>query len=45
MPYYREELKPGDAEKFKPGTILSGNWGYDQTNIDFYQVKTCYIYE
>ena len=26
---------------FKPGDILYNSWGYDQTNIDFYQVTRC----
>jgi hypothetical protein len=25
-------------ERFKEGTILVSSWGYDQTNVDFYQV-------
>jgi hypothetical protein len=25
-------------ESLKPGTILSGSWGYDQTNIEFYKI-------
>ena len=26
---------------FKPGDIIYNSWGYDQTNIDFYQVTRC----
>jgi hypothetical protein len=28
------------AEEFgiKPGTVFSNSWGYDQTNVDFYEV-------
>jgi len=27
-----------ESQKFKPGTILYSSWGYEQTNIDFYQI-------
>lgn len=26
---------------FKPGDIIYNSWGYDQTNVDFYQVTRC----
>jgi hypothetical protein len=26
---------------FKPGDIIYNSWGYDQTNVDFYQVVRC----
>ena len=26
---------------YKPGDIIYNSWGYDQTNIDFYQVTRC----
>lgn len=26
------------AKKIAPGTLLKGSWGYDQTNVDFYQI-------
>tara|TARA_Y100000310_G_scaffold307482_1_gene349605 strand:- start:5450 stop:5830 length:381 start_codon:yes stop_codon:yes gene_type:complete len=26
------------AAKLEPGTVLVNSWGYDQTNIDFYEV-------
>ena len=29
---------PEMLEKIKPGTIFLWSWGYDQTNLDFYQV-------
>ena len=29
------------ALPFKPGDILYNSWGYDQTNVDFYQVVRC----
>lgn len=29
---------PGGDDKFAPGRILYNSWGYDQTNIDFYQI-------
>lgn len=36
----REERKgsPADMEKVKPGLIFVNSWGYDQTNVDFYEV-------
>lgn len=30
-----ERCKPHD---YKPGDILASSWGYDQTNVDFYEV-------
>lgn len=38
---YKEREKAQKAEfleKLKPGTILYSSWGYDQTNIDYYEV-------
>jgi hypothetical protein len=29
------------ALPFKPGDIIYNSWGYDQTNVDFYQVVRC----
>ena len=29
---------PEQLDQVKPGTIFCSSWGYDQTNIDFYQV-------
>lgn len=29
------------ALPFKPGDILYNSWGYEQTNVDFYQVVRC----
>ncbi len=26
---------------YKPGDIIYNSWGYDQTNVDFYQVTRC----
>ena len=26
------------AQTIQPGTILYSSWGYDQTNVDYYQV-------
>ena len=34
----RAEEKAANQSKFKPGLILCNSWGYDQTNIDYYQV-------
>lgn len=34
----------GESQKTQPltaGNILVGSWGYDQTNIDFYQIVAC----
>lgn len=48
----KEERKEAEKQaikaalsKVKPGDIFSSSWGYDQTNVDFYQVievKGCY---
>lgn len=41
---WRERVGRGRAERTEfrtnmaPGTVLSASWGYDQTNIDYYQV-------
>jgi hypothetical protein len=37
---YKQDRKgsPELLEQVKPGTIFSCSWGYDQTNVDFYQV-------
>lgn len=32
------EFKWGEAKKIKPGTIMVGSWGYDQTNHEFCKV-------
>lgn len=33
----KEEIK----SSVKPGDIFAASWGYDQTNVDFYQVIKC----
>lgn len=30
-----------DAPVFQPGDILYSRWGYDQTNVNYYQVMKC----
>jgi hypothetical protein len=42
---YRQEMKTKRAletiaflKGLKPGTVLYQSWGYDQTNVDFYEV-------
>lgn len=42
----RAALKDGSAVPFPVGTILDHSWGWEQTNVDFYQVivvKGCTI--
>lgn len=34
----KKEAKKGAVNPFKVGDILYDSWGYDQTNIDFYQI-------
>jgi hypothetical protein len=34
----QKEARKNVSEYFKVGDILYDSWGYDQTNIDFYQV-------
>lgn len=40
MSEWKEKRKgtPEDLEKVRPGDIFAWSWGYDQTNLDFYQV-------
>lgn len=34
------KITPLPSSEIKPGAILSSSWGYDQTNIDFYMIKS-----
>jgi hypothetical protein len=34
----RREKRKAEGHQFKVGSILRCSWGYDQTNVDFYQV-------
>ena len=34
----KKKMASANAEKYKVGDILYSSWGYDQTNIDFYQI-------
>ena len=34
----KKEARANMKHTFDPGTILYASWGYDQTNVDFYQV-------
>lgn len=37
----RRDAEAADKTKtYAPGDILSGSWGYDQTNVEFFQVIT-----
>ena len=37
----RAEERQNYRHDFKPGDILYTSWGYDQTNIEFFQVTAC----
>ena len=34
----KKEMAAENQDKYKVGDILCSSWGYDQTNIDFYQI-------
>lgn len=33
-----EKAKRAEGHKLKPGSILRSSWGYEQSNVDYYQV-------
>jgi hypothetical protein len=43
---YKAELKAQDVNQLAVGDILCASWGYEQTNIDFFEVvesKGCFV--